>query len=265
MNTVVERISLALLNSRYTVALTGAGISTESGIPDYRGTSGQFWGKYDSRDSHISNFINNSGSRMRCWEVCATFYQLIRDAHPNLAHLALAELEQMKLLRGIITQNVDGLHQKAGNRPKTIVEIHGTAHLISCLDCGRKYASETIYDMIARGVKVPYCECCQGILKPDTVFPGEAIASNVARRALKMVESSKILIVIGSSLEVQPAAYLPVKAKEAGAKLVIINLTSTPYDKYADYLIHDSANHTLGKIMKRVKSMLYPERVDSLR
>lgn len=253
MNTTMEKVSLAILNSKRTVFLTGAGISTESGIPDYRGTNGQFWGEYDSKDSYISNFVNDIGSRMRCWQACAKLYMVIQDARPNPAHLALAELERMKLLRGIITQNVDGLHQKAGNRSKIVVEIHGTFHSITCLDCGKKYDCKAIYTSIAKGAKVPYCDNCQGILKPDTVFPGEDIAPNVALRTIRMVNPLKLFIVTGSSLEVQPAAYLPVKAKEAGAKLAIINLTPTPYDKYADYLIHDSASHTLSKIVQRVK------------
>lgn len=256
MNTVLRKISLSILNSKRTVVFTGAGISTESGIPDYRGTNGQFWGEYDSKDSYISNFVNDSGSRMRCWQACAEFYMVIQGARPNPAHFALAELERMKLLRGIITQNVDGLHQKAGNRSKIMVEIHGTAHSISCLDCGRKYDCKTVYASIANGTKIPYCDYCQGILKPDTVFPGESIAPKIALRTMRMVNPSELFIVIGSSLEVQPAAYLPVKAKEAGAKLAIINLTPTPYDRYADYLIHDSASHTLSEVIQIVKHNL---------
>lgn len=257
MNTTVEKISMSILNSKRTVVLTGAGISTESGIPDYRGTGGQFWGEYNSTDFYISNFIKNSDDRKRCWQAYAKFYQVIREAYPNPAHFALVELERMKLLRGIITQNVDGLHQKAGSSPKIIVEIHGTVHSISCLDCGRKYDCAAIYASIPMGINVPYCEYCQGILKPDTVFPGEAIAPNVARRTLKIIDSSEFLIVVGSSLEVQPAAYLPVKAKEVGAKLAIINLTPTPYDKHADYLVRSSASYALGEIVKGVKSMQY--------
>lgn len=256
MKTVIEKLSLEILNSKRTVVLTGAGISTESGIPDYRGTTGQFWGKYDTRDSYISNFVNNSESRRRCWQACTEFYVIMENALPNPAHFALAELERMKLLRGIITQNVDGLHQKAGNRPRIIVEIHGTSHSISCLDCGKKYDCKTIYESIAKGTMVPYCNYCQGILKPDTVFPGESIAPNIAQMAIRMVNSSDIFIVIGSSLEIQPAAYLPVKAKEADTKLAIINLTPTPYDRYADYLIHDSASRILSEIVHTVKRNL---------
>lgn len=259
MNTLVDKVAEAVLNSKRTVVLTGAGISTESGIPDYRGSNDQFWGEYDSKDFYLSNYISNSESRMRCWQACAAFYETIRDARPNPAHLALVELERMKLLRGIITQNVDGLHQKAGNSAKVVVELHGTAHSISCLDCGRRYDCETIYASVSKGTKVPYCEYCQGILKPDTVWPGEPLSPNVAKRALQMATSCKLFIVAGSSLEVQPAAYLPVKAKESGAKLVIINLTPTPYDKYSDYLIRHPAGETFTEIARQVKKQFrYP-------
>lgn len=253
MSTVVEKLSKAILNSKRTVAFTGAGISTESGIPAYRGSDGQFWGEYDSKDFYISNFLMNSGSRLRCWQGCAKFYEVIRNAHPNPAHLALAELGRMKLLRGIITQNVDGLHQKAGNRPSTVVEIHGTAHSISCLDCGRKYDCNVIYSFVVNQKSVPYCEYCQGILKMDTIFPGEEIIPNVASRTLRMLDSANLLIVIGCSLETQPAAYLPVKAREVGAKVAIINLSYTRYDKYADYIIRCSAGPALSEILKHVR------------
>lgn len=257
MSTVMKKLASAISNSIRPVFLTGAGISTESGIPDYRGTNGQFWGKYNVTDSYISNFVNNSESRRRCWQACAEFYTVIQNTLPNYAHSALAELEEMKLLRGVITQNVDGLHQKAGNSSKAVIEIHGTFHSISCLDCGKKYDCKIIYASIAKGTMVPYCDCCQGILKPDTVFPGQTIAPNIARKVMRMVNSSELLIVVGSSLEIQPAAYLPVKAKEAGAKLAIINLTPTPYDKYADYLIHDSASRILSEIVHTVKLNLF--------
>ena len=257
MSLVMKKLATAISNSIHPVFLTGAGISTESGIPDYRGTNGQFWGKYSITDSYISNFVNNSESRRRCWQACAEFYTIIQHALPNHAHFALAELEKMKLLRGIITQNVDGFHQKASNSSKAVIEIHGTFHSISCLDCGKKYDCKIVYESIAKGTIVPYCDYCQGILKPDTVFPGQNITPIIARKVLRMITSSELIIVIGSSLEIQPAAYLPVKAKEAGAKLVIINWTPTPYDKYADYLIHDSASHVLNKIVQIVKNNLH--------
>lgn len=258
MKTVIDEIADAILDSKCNVFLTGAGISTESGVPDYRSSNNQFWGEYDSKDFYLSNFLTDGGSRMRCWRACAVFYETMKNAQPNPAHLVLAELERRKLLRGIITQNVDGLHQKAGNSRKVVIELHGTAHTISCVDCGRKYNSEGIYASISKWTSVPYCEYCQGILKPDTVFPGEPIIPNVAKRVLQMATSCKLLIVIGSSLEVQPAAYLPLKAKEAGARLGIINLTPTPYDKYADYLIYRPAGKTLAEIVKKINDQVRP-------
>lgn len=252
----MKKLASAISNCIRPVFLTGAGISTESGIPDYRGTTGQFWGKYNVTDSYISNFVNNSESRRRCWQACAEFYTIIQNTLPNHAHFALAELEKMKRLQGIITQNVDGLHQKAGNSSKTVIEIHGTFHSISCLDCGKKHDCEIVYASLAKGTMVPYCDYCQGMLKPDTVFPGQVIAPNIAQKVIRMVNSAELLIVVGSSLEIQPAAYLPVKAKETGAKLAIINFTPTPYDKYSDYLIHDSAGYALSKIVQTVKNNL---------
>lgn len=255
MSSTIEQIARALVDSKRTVILSGAGISTESGIPDYRGTSSHFWEKYSSQDFSLSTFLKSEEGRIRCWQTSMVLYQIIRNAHPNPAHYALAELERMKLLRGIITQNVDGLHQKAGSSRKIIVELHGTVHSISCLDCGRKYDCETVYTSVSKGVTVPYCDYCQGILKPNTIFPGEPLFLNIARRALQMATSSKLFLVVGSSLEVQPASYLPIKAKEAGAKLAIINLSPTPYDNYTDYLIYGPAGQTLSEIVKQVNTL----------
>jgi NAD-dependent protein deacetylase/lipoamidase len=251
MKNRTDRAVDIILNSKSIVAFTGAGVSTESHIPDYR--TGQIhWKKYDTSHFRFEQFTLSEKSRARYWEMSQDFYLLIKQAKPNRAHTAFKELENMGKLAGIITQNVDRLHQKAGVSAEKVLELHGNELLVSCLNCGRQYTREEIYDWILNGVKVPYCLECQGILKPDSIAFGQPMPLDVSRRALDMVMRCDVMIVMGTSLLVQPAALLPWKAKENGAKLMIINLTSTVYDEHADVLIRDMAGSAMGRIMSRI-------------
>ena len=250
----IDKAAQLMLFSKKIVALTGAGISTESGIPDYR-TDFIAWKKYDTSHFRYENFLRSEYSRMKYWEMSQDFYLLIKQANPNPAHLALVELEHMGKLLGIITQNVDRLHQKAGNSPEKIIELHGNELTVTCLNCGKKYPRSLIYDWIINGVKVPYCVECQGILKPDSVAFGQPMPYLASKRAFELVSNADLLLVVGTSLQVQPAALLPWKAKENGAKLIIINLTPTQYDQNADVLIKEKAGTVLPKIIERMKEL----------
>lgn len=240
-------------SSQKIVCFTGAGACTDSGIPDYRGAGSSYWNKYNLKDFNFQQFINSETSRGEYWRMEQEFYELVKGAQPNQIHYGLAKLEKMGRLQAIITQNVDGLHQKAGNSPDKIIEIHGSIFGVSCLQCYKRYPREEIYNRIKTGVSVPYCGFCHGILKPDTVSFGQPIPQQVSARALMVTLQSEIFMVIGSSLLVQPASYLVLKAKEQGAKVIIINLTPTPYDIYADLVIYDNAAAAISQIMNLIR------------
>ncbi|MBN2054034.1 urea transporter [bacterium] len=256
MASKIDRAVDMLLRSKNIVAFTGAGVSTESGIPDFR--TGQIhWKKYDTSHFRFERFTTSEESRARYWEMSQDFFLFIKQARPNRTHTALTELEKMGKLGGIITQNVDRLHQKAGVSAEKVVEVHGNELFVSCLNCGKRYTREEIYDWILNGVKVPYCVECQGILKPDSVAFGQPMPLELSRRALDMVMRCDLMLVMGTSLVVQPAALLPWKAKQNGAGLIIVNLSSTVYDEHADVLIRALTGKVMGQIMDRIEQVKY--------
>ena len=180
---------------------------------------------------------------------------LLKDAAPNQAHYAVAELEKLGKLTCVITQNIDNLHQKAGNSPDKVFELHGNIKFIRCMDCGRRYPVEEIIGRLDKE-EIPDCQYCRGILKPDAVFFGEPLPQQALNKAIKHSRNCDLLIVIGSTLVLYPAAYIPMHAVEAGAKLVIINLSPTPMDSKAAALITAKAGEAMSRIVDKVKSKL---------
>ena len=239
-----------ILSAEKIVAFTGAGTSTDSGIPDYRGIGRDYWTKYDLKDFTFHQFLASEAARKECWRMEQEFYELVLRSEPNDIHYALAELERAGKLLSIITQNVDGLHQKSGNSPEKVIEIHGSIFTVSCLQCFKKYSREEIYQRIKSGIEVPYCAFCYGILKSDTISFSQPLLPEICARSLGTTLQSDLFIVIGSSLLVQPAAYLVTKAKEAGAKVIILNFSPTPYDFCADLVIYENACRAMVEIMK---------------
>ncbi len=236
------------------VVFTGAGVSTESGIPDFRSPGG-FWTKFDPEDFTIDKFVSNAETRRKQWRFLISG-DLLKEAVPNAAHEAIAELEALGRLDCVITQNIDNLHQKAGNDPGRVYELHGTLHWIRCLECGGRYALEEILKKYRMTDEPPACERCGGIMKPDVIFFGEALPEETLREATRRAGCCDLLIVVGSSLVVYPAATMPVIAKRSGAKLVIVNLTPTPADEIADIVINAFAGETLMRIAAEVKRRL---------
>lgn len=234
------------------VVFTGAGISTESGIPDFRGTDG-LWTKYDPDDFTIDKFLASAATRKKIWQGLREG-GLMTDANPNAAHLALVELEKTGKLTALVTQNVDNLHQKAGNSPDLIRELHGNMQMLICLNCRERYPVAIIREKYADSEASPSCDYCRGILKPDVIFFGEALPQKTLAQASKEAAECDLMIVIGSSLFVYPAAYIPVFAKQAGAKLIIINLGSTEQDHLADVRIDAPAGETMTKIMNILRN-----------
>lgn len=248
----IEQIAQWITESRRTVAFSGAGLSTESGIPDFRSPGG-VWDRYNPEDFYFQNFLASEASREKYWQMATEMYEPMKKAQPNLAHLAIAEMEKLGKLDCVITQNIDGLHFKAGNSEEKVIQLHGTAMYVSCLNCGKKYDRDEIQERLRKGLKVPYCDDCHGPLKPATISFGQSMPERETQEAYHRSSLCDLFIVIGSSLVVQPAASMPLVAKRNGAKLVIINRDPTPYDDMADSVIHGQAGPTMASIMEKVK------------
>lgn len=248
---LTEKVADLIIRSKRIVVFTGAGVSTESGIPDFRSPGG-IWERYDPEDFTIQKFLSNAEVRRKIWGMLAS--EFLKDFQPNPAHYAIAELEKMGKLECVITQNVDNLHQMAGN--SKVLELHGNMRWVICLDCHQRYPIKEIRERVKAGEIEPDCPNCGGILKPDAVFFGEALPQRELMEATLYSRNCDLFISIGSTLVVYPAAFMPRYAIEAGAKLVIINLTSTPMDRFATVIIRQKAGEVLPKIIEKVKAKL---------
>ena len=247
-------LSELIVKSKRVVVFTGAGISTESGIPDFRSPGG-IWSRYDHEEFTIQKFLRSPESRKLQWKML-TEAGLTTEAKPNPAHYAIAELYQMGKLDCVITQNVDNLHQKAGVPGDNVFELHGNMQWVVCLSCHRRFPIKEILQKIKEGIEVPDCPYCHGILKPDAVFFGEALPQATLAEASRRARNCDLLIVIGSTLVVYPAAYIPMYAKEAGAKLAIVNLSETPLDRYAAVIVRGKVGEIMSKVMEKVRNKL---------
>ncbi|MFB6171384.1 MAG: NAD-dependent protein deacylase [Haloarculaceae archaeon] len=220
----------AIRDADSVVAMTGAGISTASGIPDFRGEDG-LWQTHDPDDFHLRRFEADPGGfwtdRM---DVVADLYD---DVAPNAAHEALADLQAAGHLDALVTQNVDGLHQEAGH--DEVIELHGNGQRVACRDCRRRYPADPVRERVADGEAPPTCEECGGVLKPDVVLFGEQLPEHALLQAHSRAEKADAFLVVGSSLTVEPAASLPETAAGRGATLVIANFDETPLSSQAEY------------------------------
>jgi len=254
MKDQIEKVAEWIRTAQRIVVFTGAGLSTESGIPDFRSPGG-VWDRYNPEDFYFQNFLASEASREKYWQMATEMYEPMKKAQPNLAHLAIAELEKLGKLDCVITQNIDGLHFKAGNSDEKVIQLHGTAMYVSCLNCGKKFDREGIQERFQNTKKVPYCDDCNGPLKPATISFGQPMPERETQEAYHRSSLCDLFIVIGSSLVVQPAASMPLVAKRNAAKLVIINRDPTPYDDMADMVIHGQAGPTMAAILEKVKIM----------
>jgi NAD-dependent deacetylase len=247
MVNVIDDIARLLSNSKHAVVFTGAGISAESGIPTFRGANG-LWSRYDPEEvASIQGFMRNP----KAFWAFARELIVKTKAKPNAGHYAIAELEKMGIVKAVITQNIDMLHQKAGSR--RVLELHGSLKYVDCLKCGKTYEWEEIVDKID-DIK---CENCGSMyLKPRIVFFGERLPRDVLNEAIREAESSDVFIVVGSSLQVYPAANLPFIAKERGAKLILINKDPTDKDWLFDIVVYGKAGEILPKIVEKVKEII---------
>ena len=247
-NKDVKKAAELILNSRYLTAFTGAGISVESGIPPFRGKDG-IWNKYDPALFDLDNYLRDPSGALKLRQV---FYDVIEKAKPNAAHLALAELEKMGLLRGVITQNIDNLHFLAGNTK--VLEFHGNTRYFVCMNCGAKYKVEDV--KIEEGKK-PVCPKCGGLLKPDFVFFGEPIPPDVYHESFDMARKSDVMLVIGTTGLVQPAALIPLVAKENGARIIEVNIepSTYTYEGVTDIFLQGKATEVMTQLLEEVKRL----------
>lgn len=229
------------------VVLTGAGISTDSGIPDFRGPQG-VWTKNPAAEkmSDIRYYVADQEVRKAAWQ--ARLNSTAWKAEPNAGHRALVELERRGKLHALITQNIDGLHQRAGNSPDRVIEVHGTLHNVVCLDCGWKGPMMETLDRVRAGEEDPPCLLCDGMLKSDTISFGQALVPEVIQRALAAAQQTDLLLSVGTSLQVYPVAGAVPCAKSAGARVVILNAQSTPFDTIADAVFDGPISEILPRL-----------------
>ena len=232
----------------HAVALTGAGISAESGVPTFRGDGG-LWDRHDESDIHIRRFRADPAG---FWEDWLAFHDdaAIDDAAPNPAHEALARLESGGHLEAVLTQNVDGLHTAAGS--ETVIELHGTHAIVECPDCGGRFDAEPVYERVRDGDLPPNCEQCGGVLKPGSVLFGQQLPNLAVQRANNHVRDCDCILVVGTSLEVQPVGSMPRRAMDTGAEAIVVNPDGTPIDDRATQVFHAPAGYVLPRIEAEV-------------
>ncbi len=250
----VAELAERLLAAGGSVVLTGAGVSTESGIPDFRSPTG-IWAKYDpSQYATIDAF---RADPEKVWRFYALRYRALTEARPNDAHLALAELERRGLVSAVITQNIDLLHERAGSRD--VIEMHGSIRECVCLGCGARYGLDEVLRMLD-GAAVPRCTSCGQVLKPGVVMFGELLDSESIDRAFKLARETKLLLVVGSTLEVQPVAGLPWETVTAGGEVAIVNLGPTAFDARAAMKIDGKAGEVLRAVVEELGEAATPPR-----
>jgi NAD-dependent deacetylase len=241
----LEKVADWLGRAQRCVVFTGAGVSTESGIPDFRSPGG-VWSR--TKPILFEDYCRDPQSQLEYWRQRAETHPQFAVAQPNAAHRAFARWEAQGRIRGVVTQNIDGLHQLAGSRQ--VLELHGTARKVGCLECGTLYDASEMLEQFRQSQTVPRCARCGGLTKHATISFGQPLSVEVLRQAMRWSREADLFFAIGSSLVVTPAADLPVMAKESGARLVIINREPTPLDGLADLVLRSA----IGTCMEAVDS-----------
>ncbi len=251
----LETVATWIAGARSVVALTGAGISTDSGIPDFRGPKG-VWTTNPAAEklSELRYYMADRDIRVAAWQ--GRLEHPAWTAEPNAGHRALADFERMGRLDTLVTQNVDGLHQQAGSSPDTVVEIHGTIRDVMCMACGERAPMQRALDRVRAGEDDPPCRTCGGILKSATISFGQSLVAEDLERAQRAAAGCDLFLAVGTSLTVYPVAYLPEEALAAGARLVIVNAEPTPYDRRA----HATFTEPIGDVLPRLVELVTARR-----
>jgi NAD-dependent deacetylase len=251
VSTEFETVASWTRDARGIVVLTGAGISTESGIPDFRGPQGVWTKNPDAeKTATLQYYVSDTEIRKKAWQnrVRSEMWQ----AEPNAGHRALAELERKSALHTLVTQNVDGLHQAAGTSPERVIEIHGNVHEVKCLSCSYRAPMEEALERVRAGEDDPRCLGCGGILKSATISFGENLVPADLERAQRAAQDCDLFLAVGTSLTVYPAAALPEFALDAGARLVVMNAQETPFDRVAAAVFNDQLGTVLPELVTLV-------------
>ncbi|MBI9074870.1 MAG: Sir2 family NAD-dependent protein deacetylase [Desulfatibacillum sp.] len=251
MQDKLETIAKKIAQGGRNIVFTGAGISTESGIPDFR-SQGGIWDQY--RPVYFDEFMSSRDARIRYWDQKIAMWDGLEKARPNLGHMALAKLFNLGLLDAVITQNIDGLHQESGIPGDKVIELHGNTRRVRCMTCGEVSTVAAAKKRIEHGDPAPDCHC-GGYLKPDTISFGQAMPHAEVERATELSASCDFFLVVGSTLVVHPAALMPEYARRAGAFLAIVNLSETPYDKACHVLVREKAGPVLETIADMVEEL----------
>jgi NAD-dependent deacetylase len=244
---LIEAARALVDSAQRIVVITGAGISTDSGIPDFRGPGG-VWTR-DPKAERLSNihcYVSDPEVRKAAWQ--GRLAHPAWGAQPNEGHRALVALERLGKLHALVTQNIDGLHQQAGVSPGRVVEVHGTLHQVVCLDCGWKGPMQETLDRVRAGEEDPPCRACGGMLKSDTISFGQQLVPHVIDRAMRAAGEADLLLAIGTTLQVFPAAAVVPTAKDAGASIVIVNAQPTQFDDLADVVLRGSISGVLRQV-----------------
>jgi NAD-dependent deacetylase len=249
MSSRAEQVRSWVGSAERVVVLTGAGISTDSGIPDFRGPQG-VWTKNPKAEklSDIRYYMADPEVRKLAWQ--SRLEHTAWSAKPNAGHLALADLERRGKLHALITQNIDELHQQAGNSPDKVLEVHGTMRKVVCMSCGMTAPMQKALERVRAGEEDPPCRDCGGILKSATISFGQALVPEIIDGAMRAVQQADLFLSIGTSLQVYPIAGVVPLAREAGAKIVILNAEPTPFDGIADAVFRDSISEVLPRLLQ---------------
>jgi NAD-dependent deacetylase len=243
-------LSELLARARRVMVFTGAGISTGSGIPDFRGPQGVWQTR---TPTYYQDFIASERARTEYWEFKLESWRVFRDARPNATHLALVELESLGKLEALVTQNVDGLHQAAGTSASKLIELHGTNSEVECIDCSRREPPQRCMDHFAQERRPPRCLECDGLMKPAVVMFGQGLVPEHLDRAREAAESADLILALGSSLVVTPAANIPLFGAQRGTPYVIVNQGETPHDELATLRIDDDVGRVLPFAVELLK------------
>jgi len=242
----LERLAEIVRDNQPCVVLTGAGVSTESGIPDFRSPTG-IWAQFDPLEYGSIKAFRADPARV--WSFYAPRFSMLTEAEPNDAHRALAELERREFVRAVVTQNIDLLHERAGTRE--LVEVHGSIRQCVCLGCRATYPLAEVRRMLD-GATVPRCPSCESVLKPGVVMFGELLPEAAIDRAFELAREAALLLVVGSTLEVTPVGSLPWETREAGGAVAIVNLGPTAFDRHATLKIDGKAGEVLSAVVERL-------------